>query len=167
MNTLADYTIKRCVVDWLTSGVHGLEDETISEYEGQARKWVYPRIGERPLGEFSASEAQEFFNGIAPSPGKRSLQMIKSTLRRSIKHAQVNDLIGRNVIELVTLPQGRPGRPSRAVTERQAEKLFAAAAGNGWSTRSRRRLRSPYGLVNSAACAGSTWSRGITADGCR
>lgn len=30
---------------------------------------------------------------------------------------------------LVTLPQGRPGRPSRAMTEKQTQALFAAAAG--------------------------------------
>jgi integrase len=51
---------------------------------------------------------------------KRSLLMIKSTLRRSIRRAQVLNLIGKNVAELVDLPPGRPGRPSRAMTEEQA-----------------------------------------------
>lgn len=38
--------------------------------------------------------------------------MIKSTLKRSIRYAQVRDVIGKNVVELVTLPEGRAGRPS-------------------------------------------------------
>jgi hypothetical protein len=42
--------------------------------------------------------------------------MIKSTLRRSIRRAQRHDLIGRNVADLADLPEGQPGRPSRAMT---------------------------------------------------
>ena len=55
--------------------------------------------------------------------------MIKSTLRRSIRRAQVHDLIGRNVAELADLPEGQPGRPSRAMTEQEAAKVLGAAAG--------------------------------------
>ena len=62
--------------------------------------------------------------------GKRSLMMIKSTLRRSIRRAQKHDLIGRNVAELVDLPEGQPGRPSRAMTEEQAGKVLATASGH-------------------------------------
>ncbi len=54
---------------------------------------------------------------------------IKSTLRRSIRRAQKHDLIGRNVAELVDLPKGKPGRPSRAMTEEQAGKVLRAASG--------------------------------------
>ena len=39
------------------------------------------------------------------------------------------DLIGRNVAELVDLPSGQPGRPSRAMTEAQATKVLKAASG--------------------------------------
>lgn len=39
-------------------------------------------------------------------------------------------MIGENVVELVTLPKGRSGRPSRAMTEAQIPALFAAAAGD-------------------------------------
>jgi hypothetical protein len=62
---------------------------------------------------------------------KRSLVMIKSTLRRSIRRAQVHDIIGRNVIELIDLPSGKPGRPSRAMTEAEAQagKLLKIARG--------------------------------------
>jgi len=55
--------------------------------------------------------------------------MIKSTLRRSIRRAQKHDLIRRNVAELADLPEGQPGRPSRAMTEQQASKVLDAAAG--------------------------------------
>jgi hypothetical protein len=38
-------------------------------------------------------------------------------------------LIGRNVAELVDLPQGKPGRPSRAMTEEQAGKVLRPRPG--------------------------------------
>ena len=60
---------------------------------------------------------------------KRSLVMIKSTMRRSIRRAQKHDLIGRNVAELADLPEGQPGRPSRAMTEHQAAKVLATPTG--------------------------------------
>ena len=57
--------------------------------------------------------------------------MIKSTLRRSIRRAQVHDLIGRNLVELIDLPSGQPGPPSRAMTQDQAAKVLRTASGNG------------------------------------
>jgi integrase len=126
--TPADYTIERCVEDWLDAV--DLDEDTIAAYRGQAEKWIYPRMGEWKLKRFRAKDAQGFFNEIASSLGKRSLLMIKSTLRRSIRQAQVRDLIGKNVVELVTLPRGRPGRPSRAMTEQQTQALFKAAKGD-------------------------------------
>ncbi len=98
---------------------------------GQARNWIYPRIGSVKPRDFSATDADRFFRQIAPFLSKRSLVMIKSTLRRSIRRAQVHDLIGRNVIELIDLPSGKPGRPSRAMTEEQAAKVLKTAKGQG------------------------------------
>jgi hypothetical protein len=60
---------------------------------------------------------------------KPSLVKIKSTLVRSIRRAQKYDLIGKNVAELVDLPEGQPGHPSRAMTEEQASKVLRAASG--------------------------------------
>ena len=50
--------------------------------------------------------------------------MIKSTLAGRSAERRSHDLIGRNVAELVDLPPGQPGRPSRAMTEEQASKVL-------------------------------------------
>jgi len=73
------------------------------------------------------TDAERFFRQVAKHLGKRSLLMIKSTLRRSIRRAQKHDLIGKNVIDLADLPEGQPGRPSRAMTEDQARKVLQTA----------------------------------------
>ncbi len=125
--TPATYTVKQCVADWLDS--LELDPHTMATYRGQAEKWIYPKIGATKLAEFKATDADRFFRDIAKVLSKSSLVKIKSTLVRSIRRAQKYDLIGRNVAELVDLPQGQPGHPSRAMTEEQASQVLRAASG--------------------------------------
>jgi integrase len=127
IHTPATYTVKQCVADWLDSLT--LDPVTVAEYRGQAEKWIYPKIGATKLKDFKATDADRFFKDLGKVLGKRSLMMIKSTLRRSIRRAQVQDLIGKNVVELVDLPTGQPGRPSRAMTEEQADKVLKVSVG--------------------------------------
>jgi integrase len=125
VHTPATYTVRHCVSEWLDDLT--LDETTVAEYRGQAEKWIYPKLGGTKLKDFKVADAERFFREIARVLGKRSLMMIKSTLRRSIRRAQKHELIGKNVIELVDLPEARPGRPSRAMTEEQASKVLAAA----------------------------------------
>ena len=114
-------------MDWLDS--LELDPHTMATYRGQAEKWIYPKIGAKKLAEFKATDAERFLRDVAKVLSKASLVKIKSTLVRSIRRAQKYDLIGRNVAELVDLPQGQPGHPSRAMTEGQASKVLKAAGG--------------------------------------
>ena len=50
-----------------------------------------------------------------------------NVLVRAIRHAEANDRVGRNVASLVKPPQGKTGRPSRAMTAAEAAALLAAA----------------------------------------
>ena len=127
IDTPATYTVKQCVMDWLDS--LELDPHTMATYRGQAEKWIYPKIGAKKLADFKATDADRFLRDVAKVLSKPSLVKIKSTLVRSIRRAQKYDLIGRNVAELVDLPQGQPGHPSRAMTEEQASKVLQAASG--------------------------------------
>jgi integrase len=82
-------------MDWLESIER--DEHTMETITGQAKNWIYPRIGKKKIKDFSATDTDRFFQQIASFLSKRSLVMIKSTLRRSIRRAQVHDLIGRNV----------------------------------------------------------------------
>ena len=127
VRTPATYTIRQCVEAWFDSIER--DPHTMETITGQARNWIYPRIGATKLRDFTATDADAFFKELAEVLGKRSLVMIKSTLRRSIRRAQVHDLIARNVVELIDLPAGQPGRPSRAMTQEQAAKVLKTASG--------------------------------------
>ena len=53
--------------------------------------------------------------------------MARNSLVRAIRHAEANDLVGRNVAALVTPPKGLEGRPSKSLTLPQAQALIKAA----------------------------------------
>jgi len=148
INTPATYTVRQCVEDWLDSLT--LDPVTIAEYRGQAEKWIYPKLGSRKLKEFKAAAAERFFKDLGKVLGKRSMMMIKSTLRRSIRRAQVQDLIGKNAVELIDLPTGQPGRPSRAMTQEQAGKVLKTAANHRPPFVKVVRLKGRYGATHAA-----------------
>ena len=127
IRTPVTYTIEQCVKDWLDTIER--DEHTLATWRGQAKKWIYPKIGATKLKDFNATDADRFFKELGKVLSKRTLMMIKSTLRRSIRRAQLHDLIGRNVVELVDLPAGQPGHPSRAMTEAQAAKVLKTASG--------------------------------------
>jgi integrase len=132
IRTPATHTIELCVKDWLDSIER--DPHTMATITGQAKNWIYPKIGKTKLKDFTATDADKFFKELGGVLGKRSLVMIKSTLRRSIRRAQVHNLIGRNVVELIDLPAGQPGHPSRAMTQDQAATVLKTASGkaNGY-----------------------------------
>jgi integrase len=48
-------------------------------------------------------------------------------LKRTIRHAEANDLVSRNVATLVDTPKGQEGRPSKSLTVEQAVAVISAA----------------------------------------
>jgi hypothetical protein len=82
--------------------------------------------------------------------------MIKSTLRRSIRRAQVHNLIGKNVIELIDLPTGQPGHPSRAMTQEQAASVLKTASGRATGyVRVVKASKGRYGAMHAATETGA------------
>jgi len=131
VHTPATYTVRQCVMDWLDS--LELDPHTMATYRGQAEKWIYPKIGAKKLAEFKATDADRFLRDVAKVLSKASLVKIKATLVRSIRRAQKYDLIGRNVAELVDLPKGQPGHPSRRLTPPPRPANWPAGRGRAWA----------------------------------
>ena len=55
--------------------------------------------------------------------------MTRNSLERAIRHAESDDLVGRNVAALVKTSQGRSGRTSESFTLEQAKALLVASEG--------------------------------------
>ena len=89
-------------------------------------------IGAKPLRTLGASDVRSALGQLTTRYSTRSLQIIRNSLERAIRHAESNDLVGRNVAALVKPPRGRTGRPSKSFSLEQAKALLAAAQTTRW-----------------------------------
>ncbi len=64
---------------------------------------------------------------LAQTRSTPTMASTHNVLVRAIRHAEANDRVGRNVARFVKPPQGKTGRPSRAMTAAEAAALLAAA----------------------------------------
>ncbi|MCX5049943.1 site-specific integrase [Streptomyces sp. NBC_00474] len=123
----ANYTVADAVNDFLERGLKGRDDQTVSKNRTMANKHLIPFIGKAKLKELSADDVDDWLDGRAEFLATRSLRDLLAILRRSIAHAQRRDKAARNVALLVTAPEGRPGRPSKALNLEQAKAVLIAA----------------------------------------
>jgi integrase len=124
----ATYTVGDALDDWLANGLSGRSDRTRELYRDTV-KALRERLGEVKLRELTAGDVQETLDALAGRFSTRSLQITRLCLERAIRHAEVRDLVGRNVAALIKAPAGRTGRPSKSLTLEQAQDLLRAAAG--------------------------------------
>ena len=122
------YTVRDAVEDWLREGLDGTSERTRTLYEGLLGP-LLDAIGARPLRGLSAGDVRSGLSQLAARYSTRSLQITRLSLERAIRHAEADDLVGRNVAALVKVPQGRGGRPSKSLTLEEAKALLAAAEG--------------------------------------
>ncbi|MFF7377408.1 tyrosine recombinase XerC [Streptomyces massasporeus] len=124
----ANYTVGDAVNDWLERGLKGRDEKgTIGKNRSMANKHLIPFIGKAKLKDLSADDVDDWLDGRAEFLATRSLRDLLAILRRSIEHAQRRDKAARNVALLVTAPEGRPGRPSKALNLEQAKAVLTAA----------------------------------------
>ncbi|MFC8201235.1 tyrosine recombinase XerC [Streptomyces sp. NPDC057298] len=124
----ANYTVTDAVNDWLDRGLKGRDKKgTIGKNRSMANKHLIPLIGKAKLKELSADDVDDWLDDRAEFLATRSLRDLLAVLRRSIEHAQRRDKAARNVALLVTAPEGRPGRPSKALNLKQAQAVLLAA----------------------------------------
>ena len=75
------------------------------------------------LVNLTTRDIDRFLPHKAQALSTASVEMLLSILRRSIRRAQAQDLIRRNVALLSEVPRGQPGRPSKALTLAEAQAI--------------------------------------------
>ena len=125
----ATYTVGDALDDWLANGLSGRSDRTKDLYRDTVKP-LREQFGEVKLRELTAGDVQETLDLLAGRLSTRSLQITRLCLERAIRHAEIRDLVGRNVAALIKAPAGRAGRPSKSLTLEQAQVLLRAAAGS-------------------------------------
>ena len=124
------YTVAQAVTDWLTYGLTGRDKATVATCTHLCNTHVIPALGARKLRDLSAEDVDRWLAVKAKTLSTRSLEAIRSCLNRAVKRAMARDKVKRNVVELCAVPQGRGGRPSKALTLAQATAVLRAAEGS-------------------------------------
>jgi len=114
------------VDDWAAEALDGLADKTVRSHVDLLRP-VAMLIGQVPLRDLTAQDVRRMLSKLAQTRSTRTMASTHNVLVRAIRHAEANDRVGRNVTSLVKPPQGKTGRPSRAMTAAEAAALLAAA----------------------------------------
>jgi integrase len=121
------YTVRDAVNDWLSKGLKGRSENTVTKLRILAETHVIPKLGKIKLQQLRADHVDEWLDALAKELATTTLREIHSVLKRAIRQAQARDMVLRNVAELVTTPKGTDGRPSKALTRQQAEAVLEAA----------------------------------------
>ncbi len=121
------YTVADAVQYWLKHGLSGRGERTVKMNTWYAKKHVLPAIGARKLRDLSVEDVDGWLASKRDVLGTRSLKIVHSILNRSVKNAMRRDKVKRNVVDLCEVPEGRAGRPSKALTLNQAESVLKAA----------------------------------------
>jgi integrase len=126
LKTSASYTVSKAVDDWAAEALDGLADKTVRSHVDLLRP-VTMLIGNVPLRDLTAQDVRRTLSKLAQTRSTRTMASTHNVLVRAIRHAEANDHVGRNVASLVKPPQGKTGRPSRAMTAAEAAALLVAA----------------------------------------
>ncbi len=124
------YTVAHAVSDWLNYGLNSRSASTVTTNEILCRIHVIPGLGARKLRDLSADDVDKWLAEKAKTLSTRTLQSLHSCLNRAIRRAMARDKVKRNVVTLCAVPQGQPGRPSKALTLAQAEAVLVGAEAN-------------------------------------
>jgi len=124
------YTVNDALDDWLEAGLDGLAPSTVTVYRNTIGKALREELGTVELTKLTAGAVQKALANLAARRSTRTVQMSHNVLVRAIRHAERDDLVGRNVAALVKPPKGQlGGRPSKSLTLEQAMALMATARG--------------------------------------
>jgi integrase len=124
------YTVNDALDDWLETGLDGLAPSTVTVYRNTIAKALREELGTVELTKLTAGAVQKALANLAARVSTRTVQMAHNVLVRAIRHAERDDLVGRNVAALVKPPKGqRAGRPSKSLTLEQAVALMTTAQG--------------------------------------
>jgi integrase len=122
----ANYTVRQAAENWLANGLGGRSAKTIKKNENVLEP-ILKVVGARKLRELSAADVRQALSRMAAEYSSAAVTMGHLALKRSIRHAEANDLVSRNVAALVDTPKGQEGRPSKSLTVEQAVAVITAA----------------------------------------
>ncbi|MEV6821957.1 hypothetical protein AB0M72_24745 [Nocardiopsis dassonvillei] len=111
---------------------------TRDNYTRLADTHIAPCLGRYLLAELRVADVLAWLGGRKRRFSSRAVRPVLNLFERAIRYAQVQEMVARNVAELVRLDQrgglkgDRPGRASKSMTLEQAVAVLRAAGGSRW-----------------------------------
>lgn len=115
--------------EWLTTTVEPncLSTNTADSYRHIVRRHLIPTLGKRRLRDLSVLDVDQLLAAKYDAGYSGStVQRIRMTLTKALRHAERRDLVARNVAALCDLRRTKP-KEDRSLTPEQAAKLLAVA----------------------------------------
>jgi hypothetical protein len=120
--------VRDVVEDWLAYGLGSQSPSTVAKYRHLCEKHIFPLLGERRIRDLKASEVDRWLNDRARTLSTSSLRSLHGCLNRAVRRAMARDLLSRNVVELVNVPAGRRGRPSKSLSAQNVDDILTLTA---------------------------------------
>ena len=122
----AGYTVNECLDDWLAHARNRVSGSTRDTERYQAEN-LRRTLGHARLRELTARDVHTALESMTATHSTRPIHLTRNLLERAIRHAEANDLVGRDVAALVTPPAGKDGRASKSLSMTHAVGVIEAA----------------------------------------
>jgi integrase len=113
-------TVRTYLEWWIAHGLGRVTQGTADNYRNVVRSYILPHLGSHRLVRLTAAHVRQMLEalderGLSPN----TQRLARSVLRRALRHAEAEGLVGRNVAALadgvrVPAPEGRTLTPAEA-----------------------------------------------------
>ncbi len=117
-------SVEEVVRDWLQYGLGRRSDATRTQLRILCERHVIPHLGALAVRDLKVIDIDRWLRDRSKVLSDDSLRRVLSCLRRSLRRAVAQELVERNVADLVDLPNGQPGRPSKSLTSKQVDQIL-------------------------------------------
>lgn len=146
------------MIEWLDHGLTGKEPSTIQNRRTLAKRHVIPALGRRKLVDLTTRDIDRFLTHKATTLSTATVARLLSILHHSIRRAQAQDLIRRNVALLSEVPRGQAGRVSKALTLGEVRAVLKASEFKPIHAQIVTALLTAPGPRNCEPSPGNTWT---------
>jgi integrase len=108
-------------------GLVGRDPHTVANRTSLARTHVIPGLGKRRLAELTAEEIDSWLADKTKTLSTVTCSVFSQSCGNRSVGPRARDLVKRNVALLCDLAKGQPDRPSKSLSQEQAERLLTAA----------------------------------------
>lgn len=119
--------------EWLSKRRQELQPNTVTGYSVAIRNHIDPMIGQIELRNLTPQIVQAFYNNLSEHLSAKTIQLVHSVLKATLKDAVDKGLLSENVCNKVRLPKRTKFKP-KLLSQQQMGVLLQGLEGNKYET---------------------------------